>query len=235
MRKIKLFCIPYAGGSANVFLDWKDRLSSYELFPIELAGKGRRFLEPSYSNLNQAINDIFLSIDDEIADTPYALFGHSMGALYAFELLYKLRDEKRPMPVCTFFSGKNPPHIKAKKIRHVLNDDEFLKELRKMGGTPQELLESKELMNLFIPILREDFRITETYLLPNKREKIDCPFVILNGKNDELTDSNIMKEWGEYTGKGIQTFDFEGEHFFIQTHVKEVLEVIDNFLFEYMN
>src|SRR6185369_7818116 len=111
MSKIKLFCLPYAGGSSMVFHKWKKYLNSeIELRAIELAGRGRRIHESMYQDRAEAVEDVFQLIKDEIRQSPYALLGHSMGSLIAYEVAQKIRANKLPEPLHVFFSGSSAPH-----------------------------------------------------------------------------------------------------------------------------
>ncbi|CAM3987589.1 thioesterase II family protein [Mesobacillus zeae] len=226
MEKIKLFCLPYAGSSATVYMKWKKYLHhSIQLIPIELAGRGKRIVEPLYTDIEEAVNDIYEKIQDELEDTPYAFFGHSMGSLLAFECIHKIRSQKKRMPETIFFSGKKPPHKKMDKIYHVLPNAEFIKEILEMGGTPKEIVEHKELLQIFIPILKADFRIVETYDYKEKGEVFDCDIVAMNGKQDNLTTD--MGEWNKYTSGEFRIYNFDGDHFFIHDHLETVVNLIN--------
>lgn len=107
MSKIKLFCFPYAGGSAQIFHSWSNYLSSQiEIIPVELSSRGRRFNEPLYKNFDELLNDVFNQIHNDIIQTPYAFFGHSLGALIAFELVHKIIADNLPSPKQVFFQEK---------------------------------------------------------------------------------------------------------------------------------
>ncbi|QDX92820.1 thioesterase [Brevibacillus laterosporus] len=229
--KMKLFCIPYAGGSASVYSSWKKAfLPNIELIPIELSGKGSRFNQPLYENIEQAVTDILSIIDSKLDSSPYALFGHSMGALLVFELLHALKEKKAPMPITSFLSGKNPPHITPTTKRHVLEGLTFWEEVKTMGGTPSELMQSPELMELFTPILRRDFKLVETYVPNPNREVITSPVTVLFGTKDQTASIDRIKEWDRYTSKDISFCEFDGGHFFIQEHEQAVIKLVNQTL-----
>lgn len=140
MKKIKLFCFPYAGGASYSFVKWKRYLhDSIELCTVELAGRGSRLGSPFYQTIGEAVEDIFTSLKNEVKDNSYTLFGHSMGAVVIFELLNKINEADFQKPLHVFFSGRNPPHKKEKRILHNLDDNLFKQELLKLGGTPLEI------------------------------------------------------------------------------------------------
>ncbi len=225
--KWKLLCIPHAGGAASAFLRWKPHLHpALELVPIELAGKGKRFLEPPYNSMEEAVFDL-LAIVREQAGERYALFGHSMGALLVFELMHAISDAGLVPPVCAFFSGKNPPHVKPDRLRHQLDDDGLWQEVARMGGTPKELLANRELKDLFLPILRRDFRLVETYVPPAGRLPLDCPFVVLYGTGDFLTSPILMPEWEQYSSRPTTVHAVDGGHFFILDQAETVAALVN--------
>ncbi len=229
--KMKLFCIPYAGGSASVYSSWKKAfLPNIELIPIELAGKGSRFNQPLYENIEQAVSDILSIMQSKLDSSPYALFGHSMGALLSFELLHALKEQNAPMPITTFLSGKNPPHITPTTNRHKLDGREFWEEVRSMGGTPAELMTSTELMELFTPILKRDFKLVETYVPNLNRELITAPVTVLYGTKDQTVSVDRMAEWNRYTSEEISFHNFDGGHFFIQEHEQAVITRVNQSL-----
>lgn len=231
MKKIKLFCFPYAGGSAGVYTSWKSKLdNSIELRPVELSGRGRRYKLPLYENMEKMINDVYNEIRGELDTMPYVFFGHSMGSLIAYELYYKIKETKHNPPVHIFFSGHKAPHMKkTEKDLHNLSDEEFKKEILSIGGTPEELFDYPELVDLFIPILRADYKVVDTYKYKEKDEKIDCNISIFNGEDDidEICD---LKEWKIHTSKGCKEYLFRGGHFFINQSYNKIGNIINTTL-----
>lgn len=236
LRKLKLICIPHAGGLASAYLKWKPYLHhSVELVCVELAGKGRRFSEPLYESVEDAVNDILSFVRKDINDGPYALFGHSMGAMLTFELLHSLETADLELPVCSFFSGKNPPHQAPEKIRHLLNNEEFWLEIRGMGGTPEELFANPQLMDLFTPVLRRDFQLLETYKAVSGRGVLNCPFVVFYGLGDSLTTAGKLDEWALYSSHKTIIHGLDGGHFFIFDYAKEVVEILNQYLIPHIS
>ena len=149
-RKIKLFCIPYAGGSAVLYSKWKNHLpESIELRPIELAGRGSRIQEPFYLNVREAVDDIYSMIYEEIQSSQYILFGHSMGAMLSYELAQKIKNEGANQPLHLFFSGKTVPHlpVSEEKKYHLLSEEDFKDKIINLGGTPPDFFDHPELWN----------------------------------------------------------------------------------------
>ena len=222
-----LFCLPYAGGSSAIFYDWKKLMpSSIKLEPIELKGRGKRFNEGHYNNLDEAVNDIFLHVKSKIIFSEYAIFGHSMGSLLAYELYYKILREGLNKPCHIFFSGHAAPSAaKVKKNLHLLSDDEFIKEVMALGGMPEELKDNEEIIQLILPNLRNDFRITESYIYTEKESKIDCDITIFNGKDDDMTLDDILS-WKVHSKGKTAIHNFKGNHFFINENAKNIVDII---------
>ena len=230
---MRLFCLPYAGGSEVIYYKWKrDMDSLIKVEPIELKGRGKRFNEGFYETFEEAVNDIFERVKDKLADEDYAIYGHSMGSLLAYELYYKIYNNNLRLPKHIFFSGyKSPNIIREKNNIHMLPDDEFIKEVIDLGGTPEELIESDELLQLFTPILRSDFKMLENYIYKDRKDKIQCNISVLNGKEDDITLEEIL-EWRNHGDKGFKAYNFEGNHFFINTNVENITDIINKTLSE---
>lgn len=225
---MKLFCLPYAGGSASIYYQWKKKLLDYDiqLKAIELMGRGARYGEGFYTDFQDAVNDIYLKIKDEIINDEYAIFGHSMGSLLAFELYYKIVENGGKIPKHIFFSGYGAPHCaREKEPIHNLSDAEFMDEVIKLGGTPIEVVQNDELCKLVTPILKNDFRILELYEYEKRSNPIECDITILNGSKDELTFQEL-NGWKMHSAKNTRMFIFEGNHFFINNNMKEIINLI---------
>ncbi len=161
----RLFCIPYAGGTVNIFRTWPLSLPRHvEFCAIELPGHGARMREPSIADCENLVKRLAIEMS-AMTDLPFALYGHSMGALVAFELARELRRTGRKVPIYLIISGFGAPELSTRgpQTAH-LPDDQFIEALRKLEGTPPEVLANRELMQLMLPILRTDFAIVEKYL-----------------------------------------------------------------------
>lgn len=232
MNRIKLFCLPYAGGSAAVYQTWRRYLDpAIELDPVELSGRGARFGGPLYGSIAEAVDDIYRLIKDHVDDGWYAIFGHSMGSILTYELAYKLKNLKHQLPLHLFFSGRRPPGMaKSKQDIHLLPDQEFIAEVVKKGGTPAELLENRELLEIFIPILKADFKIVETYKDVKKDVKLECNISVLWGKHEKEGTLQEIGQWRDYTDKSCAIHLFDGDHFFINQFTRDVVNVLNRTL-----
>lgn len=234
MKLTKLFCIPYAGGSARSYMIWKKYLNdNIMLCPVELAGRGERIDEHCYFEMDVLVEDIVSTIISLLdPGINYAILGHSMGALLAFEVYYKL-TEKREQPCHMFFSGHQAPHNSVDKTKyHLLPDKEFLKIIYRYGGNTNLMMQNEEVRSIFLPILRSDFKMLEKYDYKEKKEKITCNCTVINGTLDNsIMDYNI-KEWTIHFGKGYSFVEIEGGHFFILDNCYEVVDIINRTLLQ---
>ncbi len=218
MRTIKLFCIPYSGGTASIYQKWKKSLSSnIQVCPIELAGRGKRILEPLYDNADEAAEDIASIILARLEkDDIYAIWGHSMGSLLAYEVYYKLLKKEIQPPCHMFFSGRKAPHnMEGKTSYYLLSDDDFLEVVNCYGGGTKAVMENNELRKLFVPILRSDFKVSETYIHKSKDTKILCDMTVINGESDLSVRGFDMSEWSTCTEKKCDIKMVAGNHFFL--------------------
>lgn len=228
--KINLFCLPYAGGSARIYQSWSEYLPEFvEVVAIELPGRGRRMQEPAFDSMKALVQELSGALHSQI-EKPYVVLGHSMGSRIGLNALYELHRSGCPLPLHFIASGSAPPHItKERKKIHKLSDDELIKELQSYDGTPEEVINNKELMEIYLPLLRADFAVAEEESTPNLSQ-LNCNATVFGGTND----SNVSKEdclaWQEYFSPPIEVSIFEGGHFFIESARNEVIEKVSRII-----
>lgn len=225
---MKLFCIPYAGGSASFYSQWSSHIKGIaEIVPVELAGRGRRVHEPFYRTFEEALEDITSMIVPQLNGDSYAILGHSLGAILAYETIHQLKSRGYQEPEVAFFSGRSAPQVRDmdKTIVHLLPDDKFIQHVRELGGTPPQFFDNRELMDLFLPIIRSDFRLSETYLFKERNSKLRCDVNVFFGYKDDTLSGDI-KEWDQISDKACRYAGFDGDHFFIHSHTQPVLEAL---------
>jgi len=224
MKKMKLICLPYAGGNKYSYRALEPFIKdTFDMITVELPGRSTRISEPSLDNVADIIEDVLEQIKDHLFDG-YILYGHSMGTLIGTVLLYELKERKLPLPQHAVFTGRGAPQkSKSSKQRHLLQGEEFKEELIKIGGCPDELLENEELMNFFSPIIRADFKAMETFSFEVK-EKIDVPMTIIVGDEEDISDEKLYA-WEELCSVGISIFKLPGNHFFIHEHYKSLAKL----------
>lgn len=225
-----LFCLPYAGGSAAaIYGKWTRALPpSIKVWPLELAGRGRRTGEPFHADMEAAVRDL-LAVVAPVARSgmPYAFYGHSMGTALVYELARALAAAALPAPRTLFLSGRNcPDHEYAQRQMHLLGDDAFLAQIRTLGGTPDEFFRMKDLVAAFLPVLRSDYRLIETYRAARPLHRGTADIVFLCGDRDPLVNRLSAPGWQACTSARFRFLEFSGGHFFINDHTQAICRVI---------
>jgi medium-chain acyl-[acyl-carrier-protein] hydrolase len=158
-------------------------------------------------------------------DKPFAFFGHSMGALLAFEVARKLRRERLRGPLGLFISARRAPQLEAEPMTYNLPEAEFMDELRRLNGTPREVLENAEMLQLMLPILRADFEVCQTYEY-NYEPPLDCPIRAFGGTQDADVPAEHLEAWREQTTASFLLRMLHGDHFFIHTSQPLLLKMV---------
>jgi surfactin synthase thioesterase subunit len=223
---MRLYCFCYAGGNATSFMPWQAALdSSIEICAIQLPGRGARLGEKPYRSLSALVADLaeVIALDDAI---PFAFFGHSLGGLIAFETARYCQWHSRPMPQHLFVSGCAAPQYRSpSRHLHTLSNHELIQALQKYNGTPIEVLANRELMDIVLPAIRADFALAEdyTYILG---PLLPTPITVLTGKLDDHVSLAQAEGWRRETLGECRVELFEGDHFFINGEMREVLDCI---------
>ena len=219
------FCFPYAGGSATSLRPLEETVNpEISLHLATLPGRGRRFGEPATSDISVLVNG-FCDAIERIAPQRFVLFGHSMGGILAFEVARALRRRRnRFKPVALVASGVSAPHLFAreeKEHRYNLPRDEFVDYLRELEGTPPELLEHKEALDVMLPTLRRDFELCDNYRFVMEAP-LSVPIVVLSGEDDHHVQGKKVTDWSLHTTTGCRVHRFSGGHFFLNDHWEEI-------------
>lgn len=212
--RVRVFCLPYAGGGATAYYSWMGRLpKNIELCRILIPGRETRFNDPPYSDLQILVEAIVEALLP-LFDIPFAIFGHSMGSFIGFELARKLRKLHNIEPVHLFVSARRAPQIPdPEPPTSQLSDVDFIDHVGKFNGTPEAVIQSQELMELFLPVLRADFSILETYRY-RKEPPLDCPITAFGGLSDHKYHRWEIEAWREQTSNRFKSFFFSGRPFF---------------------
>ncbi|MET3210051.1 UNVERIFIED_CONTAM: medium-chain acyl-[acyl-carrier-protein] hydrolase [Paenibacillus sp. PvR008] len=233
MAPITLFFIPYAGGSASASFKWKKLLlPQIKLVPLELAGRGIRSGEPLKDSIEEMSEDLLLKISQEIAPgDPYAIYGHSMGTMIAFELYYKLVAGGYGKPAHLFVSGGRAPHVPRDfPWAHDLSAEQFRTHLQRYGQLSEAIFDNRELYDYFIPVLRADFKAVETYEYTDQAVPLNCSVTALTGLADNTMTLQDAEAWGQHTDQNFRIFTFDGGHFFIHDEVERITQIINETL-----
>lgn len=223
----RLFCFPFAGGGATAYYRWADHvLADIELARVHLPGRETRLREPLINRLTSMVDTLVEELIDWI-DGPFAFFGHSLGALLAFELARALRRRHGLLPVHLFISGYRAPQLPPPEspFSH-LPDGDFLSHVRQYGGIPNNVAQHEELMEIFLPILRADFEIMETYVF-REELPLECPITAFGGLSDPKISCQNIAAWDTHTSTRFRTHFFSGGHFFLHDSEPLLLEQIN--------
>ena len=210
-----LFCFPYAGGGASVFSSWKGRLpSKLNIYSFQAPGKEERISELPCTELSTLVTEAADAIIEHGIER-IMLFGHSLGALVVYELIKKIELVGQNVSLA-IVSGRNPPQklSKMKPISH-LPDKEFISEVKELDGTPNGVFEHPELLEIFLPILKSDFKIAENYRNIHSK-RIQSNLFVLSGKRDPWIDPKDLELWKQVTSGTCEIKLFNGDHFFLR-------------------
>lgn len=229
---LRLFCFPHAGGGPAVFHRWPHSLpASIEVYAAQLPGRGARFGELPYTRMQPLLEEIQLALRP-LLDRPYALFGHSLGALLAFEVARALQQEGNG-PAHLFVSACAAPQLLPKgETLHALPRKQFLEALRRLKGTPPELFEEEAFMDLMLPTLRADLVLFETYEY-EEAPPLRCDLTVTAGRDDPQVSADEMEAWRWQAGGRFNLHQFSGDHFYLNETRAELLHLIGRELAAY--
>ena len=214
--KLRLLCLPHAGGSASGFRRWQSLLPpTVEVWAAQPPGRETRFADPRFIRMDAWISSLRAAVE-ELVQQPYAVFGHSLGAVVGYELIRALAAAEAPLPRHFFASGREAPDALIQRITWNLEKDAFLSCVKELEGTPAELFNYPELLDLVIPVLRDDFQVYETYR-HQRGPPLDCPITALGGSEDRSVDPKSLDGWAAHTTRYAGAQLFPGGHFFVQT------------------
>lgn len=213
---LRLYCFPFAGGSAALYADWHELLPSWiDVCPVQLPGRGRRSREKPLTDLAQLAHCLAEDLEDAIDQTPYAMFGYSMGAFVAFEVARDLARRGKSLPEHLFVTAQKGPSVPSRPpYWYGLEQDELIGKLRDLGGTSEVMLNSQVMLNLFLPVIRADCAVMEGYRYA-EQPKLPVPITAFCAIDDTMATPQSMMAWETATS---ETFRFEtvtGGHFFI--------------------
>jgi len=215
--RMRLFCLPYAGGSVAIYNSWSQSLpAGVELCPVQLPGRERRLSEKPFDSL-PALLDALLPVLAPLLDRPFAFFGYSMGARICLELSRRLQARNGPRPLGLFLGAAGPPSLNTREPIHHLPEEQFIAQLRRYDGTPEEIFKHRELLELVLPMLRADFAIAFT---ENGTEppKLEVPISVIGSPEDKHVPTENLEGWrDETTHADVRVRLFPGGHFFIKS------------------
>lgn len=220
---VRLFCLPYVGGAASVYQPWRGALGDdVEICAVELPGRGARMREAAFSRVEPLVDALATAVLAEL-DVPYALFGHSMGSLVAFELARELRRRGAGEPCVLFVSGGPAPRLTRDRTPlHDASTADVIARLQELGGLPDEIRDEPQLLNAFLPTIRADFAVYETYEY-RADQPLHCPVVAFTGSEDVEIPHTRLAPWAEETTGRFEYHVLPGGHFFPHTAQAQLL------------
>jgi medium-chain acyl-[acyl-carrier-protein] hydrolase len=232
--KLRLFCFPYGGGSSRVFRTWADDFpKTIELCPIEIPGRGGQIKSPLYTEIQPLVTEIATNIIPYL-DKPYAFFGYSMGSLISFELIRLLRSQFDLQPLHLFVAARSAPQLPPERPPiSQLPDTDFLAEISRLNGTPAAVLENPELMQIFLPIIRADFIVLESYIYSHQ-PPLNCPITAFGGLQDSTVSYIALSAWEKQTLAPFSLQMIDGGHFFINTAKSTLVNSVIQYLQSYI-
>lgn len=229
VESMKLFCIPFSGGNAYSYSEFKKYLpEKIEFINLELPGRGKRIAENLLTNIDDMTEDLFRIIEPDIKQN-YALFGHSLGALLCFTLTRNIASKKANLPSCLFVSGQTAPILIKPDNRYCLPDDMFIEMLRQMEGTPEELLADRNFIQFFLPIVKMDFQAVANYKHITSTP-FNVPITVLLGDQENISNEDAAN-WQMETTEEITIHRFNGGHFYIFNQTAAVCRLISEKIF----
>ena len=223
----RVFCFPYAGGSAAIFAGWGERLKpGIEVWAAHPRGRGKCFSEPPHRSVTEMVQD-YLPLLRAHLDVPFVFYGHSFGGLLALELAQQLRREGLPAPSHLFIGASAPPvaGLIHPSISH-LSDEDFVTAVQELySGIPQSVLKESQLMEILLPALKADFSAYETFDR-NGVTQACCPITAFAGSDDAAVTPEVMQQWRRHTEVSFDLRIIPGDHFFLSTSSEIVLSII---------
>jgi medium-chain acyl-[acyl-carrier-protein] hydrolase len=226
MARVRLFCLPYAGGGSSIFHQWTGALDpAIDVRAVRLPGRENRMQEPAFTAMEPLVTALAEAIGPWL-DLPYALFGTSMGSLIAFELARVLAASPAGPPVRLLVAAHRAPHLPDRGPElHRLPDAAFFDELRRLHGMPDEVLAHPELRALLLPLLRADFTVCETYRY-HSAPPLDCPIVAFGGSADGDVTREDLEAWRELTRSTFTLRMLPGGHFIVHSTRDALLSAV---------
>ncbi|MEU0251533.1 alpha/beta fold hydrolase [Streptomyces sp. NPDC006184] len=222
----RLVCFPHAGGAAGFYFPLSRALSpTVETLAVQYPGRQDRRAEPGLGDIGELTDGIAEALVPLLDSRPLALFGHSMGAVLAYETARRLEHEVGSPPAVLFTSGRRAPCRRRVENMHQREDQVLVEELRELGGTDPDLLDDLGIMRLLLPAIRRDYQAIETYR-HRAGQELSCPVTVLTGDRDPRTTIDEASDWKHHTTGACTLEVFPGGHFFLSEHMTDVAGLV---------
>jgi medium-chain acyl-[acyl-carrier-protein] hydrolase len=226
---LRLFCFPYAGGSAGLFRNWGAVVDErVEIVAVQLPGRGARLAEAPAVDFALLVSLVTDAIVHAAGSVRFGFFGHSMGALLMFEVTRRLQAQGARLPECVFASGRSAPHLPLDRRRDLaMSDADFVDELRRLEGTPPEILDNPELLAMLMPMIRGDFALLDSWRF-EPSPPLDVPLFALAGRSDAHVSVESVEAWSPWTRRNFELMTYSGGHFFLHEHERRMVRDVSD-------
>lgn len=229
----RLVCFPHAGGSASYYFPVSAALSpEFDVLALQYPGRQDRRGDPFVDTIDALADQLYAAIAPAM-DGPVAFFGHSMGAVLAYEVTRRFEERDGTGPVVVFASGRRAPSRQRDENVHLRDDAGIIKEMRNLGGTDSRVLADPELLEMVLPAIRNDYRAVERYSRGTDA-RISAPVVVMTADDDPRTTVEEAAAWEDHTTGGTTLHTFDGGHFYLEQHAARVIDVIAGTLREHV-
>jgi surfactin synthase thioesterase subunit len=224
-RGVPLVCFPHAGGAAIFYRPLATALKDdLHVLALQYPGRQDRLRDRPLSTIGELADEAFTALEP-LMDRPVAFFGHSMGAVVAFEVAVRMRERRGTAPAALFVSGRRAPSTHRDERVHEGGDAALVAELQRLSGTDARVLQDEEVLRMVLPAMRSDYKAVETYRY-RPGPKLDCPVTALAGEDDPKVDMGEAKAWGDHTTGAFEVCSFTGGHFYLADQWESIAEVI---------
>lgn len=221
----RLICFPHAGGSASYYFPVSAALApEFDVLALQYPGRQDRRSDPFVDTIDDLAEQLYTAIAPAM-DGPVAFFGHSMGAVLAYEVTRRFEERDGISPVVVFASGRRAPSRYRDENVHLRDDAGIIREMNTLGGTDSRVLGNAELLEMVLPAIRNDYRAIERYR-GGTDARISAPIVVMTATDDPRTTVEEAAAWGEHTTGGSTLHTFDGGHFYLEQHASRVIDLI---------
>jgi medium-chain acyl-[acyl-carrier-protein] hydrolase len=226
---MRVFAFPYSGAGVSAYHQWANAFHQQKIdfIGVQPPGRESRLREAPIQDLSLMVKHLVLAIKP-LTDKPFVFFGHSLGALIAFELARALRKYKLPLPSHLFVSAFRSPELpNPNKALHQLDDEAFIAGIREYDNTPEDVLANQALMQMLLPMIRADFRMHENYQ-HRQEPPLPCSITVFKGSYDRFSRKEQMSSWQQHTIADFNEITYQGGHFFLSEHSDSMSKEIIN-------
>jgi len=225
--KINLVCLPFAGGNKYSYRPlFTESSNVFNTTTLEYPGRGTRIFEELTADIDVLVNDLFNQLKPILSKGNYAIYGHSLGGLLAYLLAVKIRENNYDLPKHIFITGASGPAAASRQTKkfHLYPHKEFIDEVVILGGMPDEILQDNAMLEFLEPILRNDFKVSETYI-HKAAEPLNIPITVITGTDEDLKTEEVLL-WQNESIPAVDFIQLEGDHFFIMQHRAFIINAI---------